>query len=57
MSLIVRASMKLLASRLWFLLERNRRCVEPMMALVKLVWCCVFMAVFLEGLEVCAVLM
>lgn len=55
MSLIVRASMKLLASRLWFLLERNRRCVEPMIVLVKLV--CVFMAVFLEGLEVCAVLM
>ena len=51
MSRAVQASMQLVASKLWFLLERNRRCVEPMMALVKLVWCCVFMAVFLEGLR------
>ena len=42
MSRAVRASMQLVTSRLWFLLERNRRCVEPRMALVKLV--CVFMA-------------
>ena len=55
MSRAVRASMQLVASRLRVLLARNRRCVDPRMALVKLV--CVFMAVFLEGLEVCAVLM
>ena len=57
MSRAVRASMQLIANKLWFLLDWNRRCVDPKMALVKLVWCCVVMAVFLKGLVVCAVLL
>ena len=49
MSLMVRASIWLLARTLLFLPERSRRCVEFKMALVKLVWCCLVIFSVLQG--------